>query len=260
MSTKKKKRRFTKKEKRWAIVGLIFVLVTLIVYLSIAIPYFKERKRTGFNKNYKYDGVSLVGKWQEKDSFSDALYKTYDFQENGRVIVTMYVYGMKQLEDLTSTYRIENKNTLVISYSVAGVVQSTRADFSINDDGKIVVLKNSDKSFTTLEEYNLTYNLDTSIYGEWVNNANPNEIYTFNQDYTGKMTDRHVQEDGKEVEGSNRIVYSTKGDTLYFFVDEYMPIEGYGLSAEFVLDCKYKVEGNTLTVTMGDKTNTYTRK
>ena len=256
---KKRKRKFTKKEKRWAIIGLIFVLVTLIIFLSIAIPYYKELKRTGFNKKYKYDGVSLVGKWQEKDSFSHELYKTYDFQADGKVIVTMYVYGMEQMKDLSSTYRIEDNNTLVITYLVNGVIQSTRSQFSISDDKTALVLKNSDKDFTVLEKYSLGYNKDTAIFGEWVNTENSSEIYVFNEDYTGKMLDKQM-ENGEEVEGSNEILYSTNADTLYFFINEYMPIENYGFSAEFVMDWKYKVNGNTLTVTIGDTVKTFTRK
>lgn len=250
MSTAKRKRKFTKKEKRWAIVGLIFVVIVLAIFLSIAIPYFAERKRTGFNGKYKYDGVSLIGKWQEKD-LDNGAYKIYDFQENGKVITTIYVYGMEKVKDVESTYRIEDKNTLVISYPVGGVVQSSRTPFSISDDGSTLVLKNGKNNYTILEEHSLNYNKDPRIFGEWVNTANPSEIYTLNEDYTGKMVDE---------QGANNIVFSTNGDDFYYFIDGYMQIEGYTLSAEFVIDGKYTIDENTLTLTVGDKAITFTRK
>lgn len=252
MSSKKnvKRKKHTKKQKMYALAGLVFVVVALIIFLSIAIPYFKDRKNSGYNSRYKYDGVSLVGKWQEKDNFSDEAYKIYEFFDNGKVVTTMFVYGIEKVSDTSSTYRIDDENTLVISYSVGNVVQSSQNEFSISKDKSTLVLKDGN-NFTILERYDLEYNKDTGIFGEWVNTQNENDTYNFKNDFTGVMAD---------AEGTNKIVYSTNGDNLYFFIDEYMAIKDYALTADFVIGAKYKIENNVLSITIGEKTNNYIRK
>lgn len=244
----KQRRKHTKKQKIYALLGLVAVVVVLAIFLSIAIPYFKDRKKSGYNSKYKYDGASLVGKWQEKENFSDEIYKVYEYFDNGKVVTTMYVYGLEKVKDTTSTYRVEDDNTLVISYSVAGVMQSSECVFSISDDKSTLVLKDGD-NFTILEKYNLEYNKDTSVFGEWVNVANENDTLTLNSDYTGVMRDD---------EGTNRIVYSTNGDNFYYFVDEYVPIKDYALSAEFVINAR--LENGNIVVPVKDGNVIYTRK
>ena len=46
-----------------------------------------------YNKDYVYDGTSLVGKWQEED-FDEKYYKIYDFKADGTVTFSYYTYGI----------------------------------------------------------------------------------------------------------------------------------------------------------------------
>ncbi|MBO5375132.1 MAG: hypothetical protein J6A54_06790 [Clostridia bacterium] len=246
----KTKKKFTKKQKIWALVGLVAVAITLIIFLSIAIPYFVNAKKSAYNSKYQYDGASLVGVWQEKEDFDDKAYKIYEFYEGGRVVTTLYVYGIAKATDVTSTYRIEDKNTLIITYSVGQTLQNSETKFSISEDKSTLVLKDG-KSFTVLEKYSLGYNKDETIFGEWANTQNENDVYTFKDDYTGTTSDGTA---------TNRIVYSTNGDNFYIFIDEYLPLENYGVSAEYVIDGKYKIENDTLTLTLGDTTKVYVRR
>ena len=249
MSTKARKKH-TKKQKRLAIIALVAVVVALAIFLCIVIPYYVNVKKHSYDRKYTYDGVSLVGVWQEKENFNHGDYKIYEFLADGRVITTMYTYGMARVQDTESTYRVDDKNTLVITYTVGSTLQNTENKFSISKDRDALVLKDG-RAFTVLEKYKLEYNKDALIFGEWVNTQNPSEIYSFKQDYTGSMVDES---------GKNRIVFSTNGDNLYYFIDEYIALEGYTLSSEFVIDCKYRIENDTLTIEVGDKTSTFIRK
>ena len=69
-----------------------------------------------YDKNYVYDGTSLVGKWQEVD-FEEGLYKIYEFKADGTVTYTFYTYGIVYGDDLngvTQEYRVDGNNTLVL--------------------------------------------------------------------------------------------------------------------------------------------------
>ncbi len=244
----KTKDKFTKREKTYALIGLVAVVVILVIFLSIAIPYFVNRKKSAYNSKYEYDGASLVGKWQERDNFNDEIYKTYEYLDNGKVITTMYVYGIEKVKDTTSTYRVEGKNTLIITYTVGQTLQNAETKFSISEDNSTLVLKDG-KNFTILEKYNLEYNKDTSVFGEWVNVADENDTMTLNSDHTGVMKDK---------DGTNRIVFSTNGDNFYYFIDEYMQIQGYTLTAEFVINAKF--ENGNIVVPVKDGNVVYTRK
>lgn len=250
----KKRRKHPKRQKMWAIIGLVAVLVALIVFLCIFIPYYKEVKRTSYNSKYKYDGASLIGQWQVSDNFDHSVYKVYEFFDGGKVHVSENVYGMTKYKDISSTYRVEGNNTLIITYSVSGVLKSDEFKFSIDKDASTLVLKDG-KQFTMLERYNLNYNKDASIFGEWVSTENENNTQVFNSDYTGFQT----EQSGDKI-GSNNIVYSTSGSTIYYFIDAYMQIEGYSLDAKYVLTMQYKIENDVLTLTEGDKITTYTRR
>ena len=246
MKTKKKA---TKKQKMWALVGLVCVAVVLILFITIGIPMIRDIKNSGYNSKYIYDGMSLVGVWQEKENFDDACYKIYEFKENGKAITTLYVRGIVAVRDELSTYRIEDKNTLIVTYTIDGNPKNSESKFSISEDKNTLVLRADGKN-TILCKYNLEYNEDESIFGEWV--SDKNITYNFQNDYTGKNLD---------ATGVNNIVYSTKGDKLYMFYDEYFPIEDYSLQDKYVLEYSYKIEGSTLTLTdINGNTASYQRK
>lgn len=247
-----KKRKATKKQKILAIVGLFGVAIALVLFLVFGIPAIKDHKNSAYNSKYKYDGVSLVGTWQEKENFDDSFYKIYDFRTDGKVITSLYVYGIEAVRDELSTYRIEDQNTLVITYSVGGVIQSSRTKFSISDDKKTLVLREN-KTNTVLEAYNLEYNKDTLIFGEWTNSENASMKYVFANDYTGTASDEEV---------TNNIVYSTKNGTLYLFINEniIVPEADYDLKEKYVIPYEYEIENDTLTLKGADgKEVTYQR-
>ncbi len=251
-ATPKKKTKATKKQKILAIACLVGVAITLVLFFVFVIPAIKEHKNSAYNSKYKYDGVSLVGIWQEKEDFNDAFYKIYDFRTDGKVVTSLYVYGIEAVRDEQSTYRIEDGNTLVITYSVGSVLQSSRTKFSISDDNKMLVLRENKRN-TVLEKYKLEYNKDTSIFGEWHNTENSLKSYTFGEDYAGIVSDG---------ETDNRIVFSTNDSKLYLFINENIvtPEGDYGLSEKYVVDYKYKIENDILTLTAPDGTSvTYQR-
>lgn len=251
-TTPTKKKKATKKQKILAIVGLVGVAVALVLFLVFGIPAIKDNKNSAYNSRYKYDGVSLVGTWQEKENFTDSFYKIYEFRTDGKAITSLYVYGIEAVRDELSTYRIEDQNTLVITYTVDGVIQSDRTKFSISEDGKTLVLRQNGRN-TVLKAYDLDYNKDTAIFGEWTNTENPEMKYTFADDYTGTASDESA---------SNKTVFSTKNGTLYLFIDEniIVPDADYGLSEKYIIPYEYEVENDTLTLKGTDgKTVTYQR-
>ena len=245
------KRKATKKQKILAAIGLALVAVVLVLFIVIGIPAIRNHKNSAYNSKYQYDGGSLVGKWQERDNFDDAFYKTYEFFSNGKVVTTYYVYGIEAIKDELSTYRIDDKNMLIITYTGENnVIDNTETRFSISNDKSTLVLKNG-TNYTVLKRYSLEYNKDEQIYGEWAQIDAPQNVYTFKQDYTGTISDASV---------TNQTCYSTNGDTLYLFINENLFVQDYTLSKDFVIDCKYKIENDVLTLTIGDVTHSYERK
>lgn len=252
MKTTKKKKKYTKKQKIFAGVGLFLCAVALVLFLVLGIPAIKSLKNSAYNSKYQYDGVSLVGTWQEKENFDDSFYKIYEFRTDGKAITSLYVCGIEAVRDELSTYRIEDKNTLVITYTVDGVIQSSRTKFSISEDGKTLVLRQNAKN-TVLESYHLDYNKDTSIFGEWKNTENPEKKYIFTNEYEGTASDEST---------INTIVYSTKNGTLYLFINEniIVPDADYGLSEKYIIPYQYTIENDILTLTGADgSTVTYRR-
>lgn len=243
--TKARKRKATKKQKIYAIIGLVAVAIVLVLFITKGIPMIKSHKNSAYNSKYVYDGISLVGRWQEAEDFDNSFYKIYDFKTGGKVVTSIYVYGIEAVRDELSTYRVEDKNTLIITYTINGNPQNSEVKFSISEDMSKLVLRDGGKN-TVLEKFNLEYNKDDSIFGEWKNSDGG---YTFNADYTGKVND---------TSKTNNTVFSTKNNTLYLFIDENLivPDNDYGLSEKYVLEYKYEIKGDTLTLTdaAGDKT------
>ena len=254
-----KKYKFTKKK----IIALV-VLIILVIAVTVGIILYLNNREKMYQSSYIYDGTSLYGKWQQYKDFDDKGYIIYEFTKDGAtknggisgtVIATYYIYGI-QATKTESTFRTEGKNTLIIHYSVDGVLQNSKSKFSINDS-EILVMKGDEN--TILQKYNLEYNKDNEIFGEWVDAENPYITYKFNEDYTGEFTDaENLDINGKP--NKTKIAYSTKGDTIYMFIDEHLLIKDYAFKPEFVKDLNYKIENGVLTLKIGEKTYTLERK
>ncbi len=194
-----------------------------------------------YDKNYEYDGESLVGKWIDK-SVDESEYDIYDFVDEDTVILTTNCYGIEK-NRMEATYRVEDKNQIVI-HSEFGYEYIR---FSITKDGYLVLIVLDDMNNPSEEErimkkYDLAYNtsleLLNSIVGTWVNNENNAIKFTFNSDYTGTS----VQGNGQGAGYSYKIYYSLKGNTLYFIFEYSIGLEDESRA------CEYKVENDTLTL------------
>ena len=173
------------------IISIILVLVALFALTSC--------KKDGFNydSKYKYDGISLIGKWQSANPDHSA-YSVYEF-EGGRenynnATVTVYIYGIEAVR-MEATYRVEDNNTLVLDFGDGLTNTSTeRYKFSISDS-KIYI---NDSNKTTLEPYNLNYNQDQKIYGTWRDTEATDNIWSFLPDYSGLVTDTETTNNNLE--------------------------------------------------------------
>lgn len=203
-----------------------------------------------YDKKYEYDGVSLVGKWIDKN-IDDSEYDIYNFVDEDTVILSTNCYGIEKSR-MEATYKVEDKNQIVI-HSEFGYEYIR---FSITDDGYLVLLVLDDMNNPSEEErimkrYDLTYNTDknalNSIVGTWANTENKEIKFTFNSDYTGTS----VQGDGQGAGYSYKIYYSLKDSTLYFIFEYSIGLEDESRA------CEYKVENDTLTLYgKDDKGNT----
>ncbi len=211
---------------------VIFLAIICIVLCVVACGNGGNEYVSKYIEDYKYDGTSLVGKWQESN-YQDDQYQTYEFFENGDVVCTVYSFGM-EMGQIDATYEVEGDNTLVISWE--GNKRPDRNKFSINEDNYLVICQVLDSSTFEMElvPYNLKYNESNELIGTWQSTDNPYESFTFNADYTGVSTG---ESDSYDFE------YSTK-DSSVFMSFEF--IEGIKSPVETM---KYKVEGDTLTLT-----------
>jgi hypothetical protein len=234
MKTKKKA---TKKQKMWALVGLVCVAVVLILFITIGIPMIKDIKNSGYNSKYVYDGMSLVGVWQEKD-YENNTCMLYEFKSDKKVVASIRVCGMVA-ELYSGTYRVEGTNELVITYELDnGVIDNEETHFSISKDDSTLVLKDMD--FFVLERSTPEYNIDRGIVGKWLGQQS---TFIFNEDNTGFIVENDIK---------NKILFSTKGEKLYMFINEPLILEGYTFSEKFVIEYEYKIENGTLTLKGAD--------
>ncbi len=243
----KMKKKHTKKQKIYALLALVLVGIVAVLFVTVGIPMIRDYKNSGYNSNYIYDDVSLVGIWREK-SFENDTYMVYDFKDNGNVKLSMSVCGIEATLHEHATYRIEGKNELIVTYENSNhVIESTKTRFSISKDGTSLVLRDMD--FTVLEKYTSEYNRDSEIIGTW---SNDSASFILENDYSGAIRENSLE---------NGIVFSTKGDKLFVFIDENLLLEGYTLSHKFVLEYEYKIENDTLSLKGADgKTTTYQRR
>lgn len=248
----KTKTKFTKK-KLIALLTLALIVVLTVVALIVFLT--DEYK---VDSDYKYDGSSLVGKWKVTDNFSHDGYYVYEFfsiggAEFGKVNTTYYVRGIPFIFEDSSTYRIEGTNTLVLTYSSNGVLQSSSSKFSINEERNEIVINGDEK--LKLAKYDLEYNKDSAIFGEWIDKSNPTDVYTFLTDYTGYASDGT---------NKNKIVFSTLEDKMYLFIDENLPVEDgdYGnieTVSKYVFEIPYSINASTLTLTIEGEVHTFER-
>ena len=70
---------------------LITIFIVCVVFLVSCSEY---------DKNYVYDGESLIGVWQERDLDED-FYKIYEFKADGTVTQTCYTQGIVNDVSLT---------------------------------------------------------------------------------------------------------------------------------------------------------------
>lgn len=211
------------------IVALLFIFVAMGICACGCDRYVSK-----YDEDYVYDGESLIGVWQES-KYEDQYYETYSFSHDGKVQLTSYSFGI-EMQRIDATYNVEGDNTLIISWERNGLPETNSNDFSITRDGVLVLCQVVDSETTEMElvPYNLTYNEKNDIIGSWRNTDKKDEIFTFNNDYTGRAGNNNI---------SYKFYYSLKDSSLFMSV---VTIDGF---KDVVETMSYKIEGNTLTLT-----------
>ena len=196
-----------------------------------------------YNKNYVYDGTSLIGKWVDEE-LNTGSYDVYEFVDDKNVILTTNCHGI-ELNRLEGTYTVEDNNKIVIQSGFG----KEYIRFSITKDGRLVILTLDDMNMPSEDErvmskYNLEYNKgENKLLGTWKSLDNENEKFVFNEDFTGKSIG--LSSKGEVIE--YKLYYSYKGSELNIII-EYMI--GY---EEMVRTTEFKVEKNILTMSGTDK-------
>lgn len=196
-----------------------------------------------YNKNYVYDGTSLIGKWVDEE-LNTGSYDVYEFVDDKNVILTTNCQGI-ELNRLEGTYTVEDNNKIVIQSGFG----KEYIRFSITKDGRLVILTLDDMNMPSEDErvmskYNLEYNKgENKLLGTWKSLDNENEKFVFNEDFTGKSIG--LSSKGEVIE--YKLYYSYKGSELNIII-EYMI--GY---EEMVRTTEFKVEKNILTMSGTDK-------
>ena len=214
----------------------VFLAIITIVIL-VASCKGGDKYVSKYVEDYKYDGTSLVGKWQES-SYKNEEYQTYEFFQNGDVICTIYSFGI-EMGRIEATYKVDGDNTLLITWD--GNPYPDRNKFSINKDNYLVICQVVDSSTLEMElvPYDMKYNVgENALIGSWISKENPLESFTFFEGYTGVS-----RGDGAEYD----FHYSIKDSSIFFsfeIIDEIKsPVESM----------TYKIEENTLTLAGKDK-------
>ena len=209
-----------------------FISIFLVI-LSLSFVLISCGNKSKYDKNYVYDGVSLVGKWQENPQ-NDEYYQVYEFTSDNKITLSAYSYGIL-MQQIDATYKVEGNNTLAVTWGQDDYVD--RNNFSITKDGEIIITQviASETSEMELVPYNLTWNTDNSkIVGTWASNDYSGEIVEFRSDYTLRV---------KGSGDTYTIDYATNGDVVAFggeFIENFK---------EDVNVMTYEVEGEILTLT-----------
>jgi len=145
------------------------ILITVLIVCAVFLVSCSE-----YDKDYVYDGESLVGVWQERD-YNEGFYKIYEFKADGTVTQICYTYGIVNdisLSGETQTYRVEGNNTLILEaeYPSAGRAKvETELKFSINKDKELVLHQNGE-DLIVLVPYDLPYDRPdkSPVIGKWI--------------------------------------------------------------------------------------------
>ena len=209
------------------------IIALLLISLALGIASCGcDKYVSKYDKNYKYDGTSLIGVWQENE-YEDQQYQTYEFFPDGKVICSVYSFGIK-MHDINATYSVDGDNTLIIKWK-DGLID--RNNFSISKKNVLVICQVLDSKTTEMElvPYDMNYNKsNANIVGDWRSKDNKTEVFTFNQDYTGKAT---------STVGEEHFLYSLKDSRLFI---------SYKIDTNIMAPVdavEYKIEGDTLTIT-----------
>ena len=210
-----------------------------------------------YNKDYVYDGTSLVGKWQEED-FDEKYYKIYDFKADGTVTFSYYTYGISYGESYgsrTQDYRVDGANTLVLIEDYNGKKIESKFNFSINEDGSLVL--NADgEDVNILMSYSLPYDDGdkSPVVGKWLDKTeNGGDLFWFldsGECMIFANVKGEIPEDVADIDKSNfdfdliqTMLYVTYGNKMnILFSDEFM------VSPENVGITEYKIEGDKLVI------------
>ena len=211
--------------------------IICVLLLCICVVGLASCNKSLYDENYTYDGVSLIGKWGEKD-YDEAYYFSYEFFEDGKIKHIVYNYGI-EVSAVEGTYTAEGNEILidVVQYDKTTVHYEHK--FCITDRGELVIVYLSDDDQMTEKEmvlipFDVDFNDDNSaLVGAWEDKENPGEIWTFNSDYTGKISNS---------EYSYKMYYSVNGKKLYM---AYEFVEGVKQS---LVELNYSVNGNTLKI------------
>ena len=145
------------------------ILITVLVLCAAFLISCSE-----YDKDYVYDGTSLVGIWQERD-FDEKFYKIYEFKADGTVTQICYTYGIVNNVSLygeTQNYKIEGNNTIIletVNPNTGKTVEEVRFNFSINGD-KELVLHQDGEDINVLVPYDLPYDRPekSPVIGKWI--------------------------------------------------------------------------------------------
>ena len=230
---------------------IIAALLSLIVCFLVSCG-------SEYDKDYVYDGESLLGRWQEVD-YDERLYKIYEFKNDGTVTFRYYTYGIVYSDSYgtrTQEYRTEGTNTLILVEEFNGKKIDTEFKFSINKDGRLV-MHADDTDVNVLEPYDLGYDIgnESPVVGKWMNKTDSgNNLFWFREtgaciiyyNMTGTVPDKIEDMDTDpsinfDLVGS--MLYSTKGDKInVLFSDK------YEVAYQNVGRGNYEINGNKLII------------
>ena len=179
-----------------------------------------------YDENYKYDGTSLIGKWQESD-LSDEDYETYEFYSDNTLLRIRYILGI-EIGRISGTYEVKDDNLMCMLWEGSG--EAVYSTFSITDDYLVFRREGAELELVPfVQRYNKS---NSELVGTWESLDYKNESFTFNEDCTAIA---------KGSEGTASIYYSTKDSYVYIcteFVEGTPNIEAM----------EYEIDGDTLTL------------
>ena len=208
----------------------------IICLLLVCLCVFSFIACSDFDKDYVYDGHSLLGKWREKN-YEDSYYISYEFFDNGEVDLCHYNYGIK-MTSILGKYTVDTNEILIDITGYDKTVAHFQYKFCITDKGELIVIYLDNDQMRekemTLVPYDIEYNEDNSgLVGKWEDTNNRGEYWTFNEDYTGSVSNEEI---------SYKMYYSIKENKLYM---AYEFVEGV---KQGLVGFEYKINGDTLTI------------